>query len=310
MIERTGVDVSRFPFARSFHGPTVAAIGNFDGLHIGHAALLKEVKSAAENTHRPILISFYPHPSQVLGIVKHMPRITSLRQRVEILNKLGIQELVLLHFTHHMSKWSAADFTDRILKRFLNVDRLVVGPDAAIGSKREGTVDWMTDNFSKFGIQLTIKPFLESSGTRVSSRRIRAVIIAGEVEDAAKLLGRPYELESRVTRGDGRGSAIGIPTANLPVTHGVIPKRGVYAGWCTLRGEKFKAVANIGIRPTFGGEREWLEVHLINYQGTPFYGERISMSFQSRLRDEQRFGSVDELVKQIKSDIGTAQRTL
>ena len=288
----------------------VATLGSFDGIHRGHCSLLsKVVEVAARRTEgRSGLISFYPHPAQVLGKAPSIPALTTLRQRIRILAEVGLTDLFLIHFTPRMAGLTAREFIERFLLDSLKVESLIIGPDARIGRGGEGTTETISSELDARGREVVVLPFLEEGGDRISSRRIRTLIQSGEVARAALALGRPFTLDARVVAGDGRGNTIGFPTANLHSSRQVLPQRGVYATTCTLRGQRYLSVTNVGERPTFQGRGVRAECHLLDYRGDSFRGQRVEVAFHERIRDELAFHSVDALCEQIKSDCATARR--
>ncbi|MFM1846588.1 MAG: bifunctional riboflavin kinase and synthetase [Pseudomonadota bacterium] len=299
-------DASILPALRS---PVVATLGNLDGVHRGHQALLERINSV-RGAGSSVVISFYPHPGAVLGKMPQVPLLTTLRQRVDILGGYGVDLFFLIHFTRAFSKIRAGDFIDRYLIDLLDIEHLVIGPDAHVGFEREGTPEFIERHLAARGRQVTVLPFVDSGSERISSKRIRAVVAEGDVAGAAELLGRLYRVSGFVERGDQRGRLIGFRTANVALGKYAVPAFGVYATWVTLQGRRYPAVTNIGVRPTFGGVRPTIESHLIGYSGEEFYGEAVGVEFVSRLRPEMKFPSVVELTDQIRHDVGVAQKVL
>lgn len=282
-----------------------------DGLHVGHQRVLARTREAASRLGgKSALISLYPHPAEVLGRAARMARITSLRQSVKLLSEIGIDFLYLIHFTSELSRVPAREFIRRVLIDAIDVRHLVVGEDAAVGHGREGNVAVLRAEMEAQGRTLEVLPFLELNGEKVGSRAVRRAVEGGDLELARKLLGRRFAVEGRVRRGDGRGTRIGIPTANLRVSDQVLPKWGVYAATVSLGQTLYNAVTNIGIRPTFGGTEPVVESHFLDCGSGRFYGKRIEVTLHTRLRDEMRFGSVTELKRQIALDIAQARRIL
>ncbi len=290
--------------------PRSVALGSFDGLHLGHRKLLSELVAHAKSQNgSALVVSFYPHPTIVLGRAQELPPLLSLRQRTQILERLGVAGLVLVRFTEGLSQLSAPDFIDRVLINKLDTAALFVGPDAAFGRGRAAQVDQMRKMLEERGRRLVVVPHLESAGVKVGSRLIRRQIGEGDVAAAAVLLGAPFTIDGRVVRGDGRGKSISIPTANV-ATSQLIPALGVYSGFAVTNGRREPAVINVGNRPTFAGKGVTVEAHLFNYCGEDFYGKRIELSFFSRIRAEQKFSGVEALVAQIRRDIESAKFAL
>ncbi len=300
------------------NGPVVATLGNFDGVHRGHLSILNRLveikhelasKSGKEGT--VVLVSFYPHPVTVLGKGGQVPTLTTLRQKQLLLAKAGVDLLYLVHFTETFSQWSAEKFIDDLLLKTLQVSRLVIGPDARVGFRRQGTPEFISERLARSGVTTEVFPFISEEGNRISSGGIRTMLLAGEVEAAHKALGYRYALEARVIKGDGRGRTIGIPTANLAPTSQILPARGVYATLVQREnGSIHYSVTNIGIRPTFDGGKVCVESHILEGVLPEFYGERIQLHFVSKIRDEMRFSGATELVKQIKLDVAEAAKRL
>lgn len=287
--------------------PISAVIGKFDGVHVGHARLLEE---ARRDSHQVIVISFYPHPLKVLRGEAAPPLLTTLHQRRELLDKFGVEKLYLIRFSPDFASWSAADFVDRILFQKLNIDRLIAGPDAAVGRGREGNVEFLKSYFEKAGRELVVVPAVVVSEGPVSSRRIREALVAGDMQAAANLLGRPFALRSRVIHGAGRGKRLGFRTANLAFGKQATPKPGVYATWAVVEGERFSSVTNVGVRPTFGGHNLTVETHILGDESEDLYGRWIEVEFVDRIRDERKFNSAEDLGAQIARDITQAKLVL
>lgn len=287
----------------------VVALGNFDGVHLGHRHVLSSLVQV--NPALPsVVVSFYPHPVRVLRGDKEPRALSSLREKRERFGEFGVQLVYGIHFTKSFSKVTAREFIERVLVEALDAKALVVGEDVAIGHNREGNLGYLQTELPKYGIALRVVPKLLSDGERPSSRRIRQLLIEGDVRGAAKLLSAPFTVSARVGHGDKRGQKIGFPTANVMSGTRLLPKRGVYAVRVQLENETFAAVANIGVRPTFGGVGERLEVHILNQQFDSLYGKRLHVSFVDRLRDEKKFNSLEELKAQIKFDVVDAEARL
>lgn len=286
--------------------PRVVTIGNFDGLHRGHAALMTFVfEERKRRDGVGVVLTFFPHPACTLRRVTAMPRITTLRQRVALLQSWGIDLLALQHFSESFSRLSAKQFVDQVLVEELQAAAVVVGADARVGAGGEGDVEQLRRLLALHGVDLVVvAPLQDGEEEKVSSRAIRLALAASNFAKAAHALGRPYALEGKVVHGDGRGSQIGIPTANVLHRRPLPIARGVYAVHVPGYG---RGVMNIGVRPTFAGTKEVVEVHLIEYQGPPFYGERLTVEPLARIRDEQRFTSVAELMARIRGDIEVAR---
>jgi riboflavin kinase/FMN adenylyltransferase len=287
----------------------VVTLGNFDGVHLGHRHVITSLRDAAGERPR-IVVSFYPHPVRVLKGNKEPRALSSFREKWEQLGELGIELLYGVHFTKEFSKVTAKEFIERVLVDALGATMLVVGEDVAIGHNREGNLAYLQRVLPTYGITLHVVPKLLEQGERPSSRSIRALLLAGDVRGAASLLGAPFTISARVGHGDKRGRTIGFPTANVMCGTRLLPKRGVYACKVNIEGRDYDGVANIGLRPTFNGTGERLEVHILNEHFPSLYGRRLHVSFIVRLRDELKFNSVEELKAQIARDIDDATRRL
>jgi riboflavin kinase/FMN adenylyltransferase len=282
-------------------------IGNFDGVHRGHERVLRHLKQVAGS--RPaVVITFYPHPIRVLRPDAELSYISSVREKAERFGTLGVDLVYFVHFSRAIATLSARDFIERVLVTSLGAADLVVGEDVAIGRGREGTFAFLKENLPTYGITLHQVPRLEIDGVKAGSRKIRELIERGDVKLARELIGASFTISARVGHGDKRGRTIGFPTANVAVGNRLIPKNGVYACVVSVNGESFKAVVNIGTRPTFRGRDKRLEAHILDFPERSLYGKRIHVSFEERLRDECRFDSVSALSAQIQKDIDAARR--
>ncbi len=215
-----------------------------------------------------------------------------------------------IHFTKAFSKVTAIEFVEQVLVRALGAKALVVGEDVKVGHNREGDLEFLRRELPRHNIQLFVVPTFHFNKERPSSRRIRELLIAGDVVAAAGLIGAPFTVSARVGHGDKRGRTIGFPTANIASARRLLPKRGVYACEVVYEGRMYPGVANIGVRPTFQGEQERLEVHVIGTHFESLYGKRLHVKFVERLRDEKRFNSVEELKAQIAQDVRDATKSL
>lgn len=284
--------------------PTIVAVGMFDGVHRGHQHLLRRlVESARAEGLTPVVLTFFPHPDKVLGRAQGRYYLTTPEQRAELLGALGVEVVVSHPFDDEVRQMRAAAFVDRLVEH-LKLRELWVGQDFALGYKREGNVAFLREQGAQKGFAVQVVDLVGNahSGEVITSSTIRAALEAGDVERAARWLGRPYTVEGTVIHGDGRGRTIGFATANLDVwDEQMLPANGVYAGWARVGGETFMAVANVGRRPTFEGQIVRLEAHLLDFD-RPIYGERMAFEFVARLRDEQRFDGIDALVAQIHRD--------
>ena len=306
----------------------VATIGFFDGLHIGHQSLLEDVKHwAADVGAEPAVVTFLRHPQEVLSGQGPVP-ILSPEHRLLLLAREGIQATLILEFSQELAAWSPEKFVERVLVEALGSRRLVLGFDAAIGHRRQGTFDYLSPRASTLGITVRQAKAELLSGERVSSTLVRTAILEGNLRRLDALLGRRFSLLGRVVRGDGRGRSIGFPTANLDVLGAAMPPGGVYFAEVSRLGpsiekgledpqpfsrvSRLAALVNIGRRPTFskGGTvepQETVEAHCLDFEGD-LYGEYLEGHFLARHRDERKFPSVPALVEQIQRDIEAFRR--
>lgn len=291
---------------------SVLTIGNFDGLHLGHRKIISRVKERSKLAHGPsVVMTFDPHPRQVLFPDQDFKRLFTREDLQSQLDLLGIDELVLEPFSRALSQMSPEEFIHEYIMKPFNPKALVVGYDFSFGAHRSGTLQVLEKILQSFGVELEVIAPVKFNDEIISSTRIRRAVAEGEVDLAAKLLGRNFYVEGRVARGAGRGRTIGFPTANLDLRSPLVPKLGVYAGWIYRKNQKFKAVANIGINPTFhsAGSPTKFEAHILDYE-QDLYGENVTFEFHNRIRDEMKFSAVDQLVTQIKKDIVIARQSL
>jgi len=292
-------------------GPSVVTIGVFDGVHLGHRYLISRLMAHAQAVGlTPIVLTFYPHPQAVLKGVEPGFYLTLPDDKARLLGELGIEWVITQPFDDRVRHIRAADYVDQLLEH-LKMRSLWVGKDFALGYKREGTVDFLRDQGQQKGFELRAVDLMDAGDERVSSSRIRALIYAGQVEEAARLLARPHFVRGKVVTGEKRGRTIGFPTANLDVPLELaVPERGVYAGWSVVDGERLPAVTNIGLRPTFDAAvGTTVEAHLLDWSGD-LYNREMQLSFTHRLRDEMKFAGVDQLVAQIDRDVEKARHLL
>ena len=291
--------------AGALRGAAVA-LGNFDGVHLGHQALVRE----AARHGRPAAVTFQPHPGKVLQPVLAPKLITLLPRKLELLEAAGAGAVVVQPFTSDYARTTPAEFEAQLFD-VLGAAHAVVGADFTYGARRAGTVEALRRAGAARGAAVHVVPAVTVDGVVVSSSRVREYLLEGRVEAARQLLGRAFDLDGTVVPGDGRGRQIGVPTANVDTQNELRPAAGVYAvtvrfgeadGW----GERRAGAANIGVKPTFGGTEGTVEVHLLDFSGD-LYGRELRVEFLERLRAEQRFGSVAELVGQIRRDVEAAR---
>jgi riboflavin kinase/FMN adenylyltransferase len=288
----------------------VATIGNFDGVHRGHAALAAEVRSQARRLGVPALaVTFHPHPIALLRPASLGLPLTTLADRVELLQQAGVDEVVILHTTTDLLALSAAEFFDQVIRDRLAVRALVEGYSFGFGRNREGNVETLQRLAAAADVPLTVLPPVRVDGETASSSQVRARVLAGDVAGAAVLLGRPYRLHGTVGVGQRRGRTIGFPTANLDALETIPPGDGVYAATVRLDDRVWPAAVNVGPNPTFGEGARKTEAHLIGYQGD-LYSRPLAVDFIQRLRDTRPFAGVAELTAQLRQDVEQARRAV
>ena len=295
-------------YSRPVPVPVVLAIGNFDGVHLGHAALVRQLADAAVRLQSvPTVLTFEPHPREFFVPASAPARLTTLREKLELLGDSGASQAMICPFNAAFAALSADEFIERVLVRSLQVKHLIIGDDFRFGRGRVGDFAMLQAAGTRFGFTVETMPSVTVDGERVSSSAVRAALAAGEMERAARLLGRPYIIDGRVAHGDKIGRQLGFATANIRIKHNPLPMTGVFAVEVSGLGETpLPGVANLGIRPTVGGTRPLLEVHLFDFN-RDIYGAHISVRFVHKLRCEQRFPNLDALKAQIAADAATAR---
>jgi len=281
----------------------VATIGNFDGVHLGHQAIFRQLAEQGQRLNLPVGVVFFePQPAEFFVPDRAEPRISRLREKLALLAELPVDFAFCLRFDSSLAEMEPADFVNRVLVKGIGVRYLVVGPDFRFGRRRAGDYEFLRRQGDDHGFTVVTVDRYDVGGERVSSTRVRRALKAGDFDEVTRLLGRRYAIAGRVARGDQLGRTIGFPTANIGVLRRAICLSGVYAVRVTGAGlTASPAVANIGSRPTVDGQRQVLEVHLLDYAGD-LYGQRLDVDFCYRLRDEQKFASLDALKTQIESD--------
>lgn len=299
-------------------GRSVVTIGVFDGVHRGHQRIVGRAAEAARERGLPVVvITFEPHPGEVIRPGSHPPILTSQQRRVELLTGLGAEAVCVLPFTLDFSKLGPDDFVRIVLAERLHAAEVIVGEDFRFGHKAAGDVALLSTLGEKYDFTAEGVPLLVLNNERISSSLIRRRLAAGDVESAAVALGRPHRVEGVVIRGHRRGRALGFPTANLQTpTHTAIPEDGVYAGWLTAQDadgqdvETWPAAISIGTNPTFGAGDQTVEAYALDRDDLDLYGAHAAIEFSSRLRETVRFDSVDELISQMHADVAEARALL
>lgn len=286
----------------------VVTIGNFDGFHRGHQAVVSRLLAAAEGLDAPsVLITFEPLPLEFFAPERAPGRLQRLRDRVEFLRTTGLDAVWMMRFGATLANEPAQDFVERVLHRALGTRHVLVGDDFRFGKGRGGDYALLESMGRDLGFTVESTPTLADAEGRISSTRVRAAAQAGDFDAAARLLGRRYGICGRVSHGEKRGRVIGFPTANVRLGAQPMALRGVFAGWLlTRRGHAYPAVANIGWRPTVAGTEQRLETHVLD--GSPdLYGELVRFEPLAHVRGEQRFESLDALKAQIARDVDAAR---
>ncbi|MBM7813488.1 bifunctional riboflavin kinase/FAD synthetase [Saccharothrix algeriensis] len=293
-------------------GRCVVTIGVFDGVHRGHQALIdRAVASAAEKGVPSVLMTFDPHPSEVVRPGSHPAQLTSLRQRAELVERLGVDVFCVLPFTVEVSRMPADVFVHEVLVDRLHAAAVVVGQNFTFGNRAAGNVDLLRTLGQRFGFGTEGADLVTDDGVTYSSTYIRACIDAGDVKAAAHALGRPHRLEGIVVRGDGRGKELGFPTANLSTARfAAVPADGVYACWFVHgSGRRLRAAVSVGTNPTFSGRERRVEAFVLDVD-EDFYGQRVALDFVARLRDMERFDTVEALLEQMHRDVAETRDVL
>ena len=284
--------------------------GTFDGVHLGHQLVIKRtVERGREEGLFSVVISFDPHPMKFIDPDKAPPVLTVTRKKLEAMEELGVDMVVLTKLEPPLSEMSAADFVREVLVGKLKVRRVVVGPDCSFGKGGVGNVGLLRSLGSTLGFEVEVVPKQKVEGIPISSTRIRKAVLEGDLELAEMMLGRRYSVMGRVIEGDKLGRRIGYPTANLDVGDQALPPKGVYVVLADAKGKRWGGLLNIGTRPTISGTERRVELHLLGFEGD-LYGEEVEVEFMRRLRDEIRFRSLAELKAQIERDEKEAREIL
>ncbi|WP_025823097.1 bifunctional riboflavin kinase/FAD synthetase [Shewanella marina] len=290
------------------HHGCVLTIGNFDGVHRGHAAVLAQLIAQGEALNLPtVVMTFEPQPQELFNGSRAPARLNLLIDKFNLLAQLGIDRLLCVRFTQAFASQPAEQFVKQLLVDKLGVKYLVVGDDFCFGKNRQGNFAMLVEAGAKYGFTVVSTQSFLVQSQRVSSTMIRNVLAAGDVEQASELLGHPYCVSGRVFHGRQLGRTIGFPTANVALKRNVVPVNGVFAVKVRVQdGNEYLGVANIGHRPTVNGQTCQLEVHLFDFSGD-LYGQRISVTLVAKIRDEQKFASLDALKLQILHDVDEAK---
>jgi riboflavin kinase/FMN adenylyltransferase len=288
---------------------TVLTLGVFDGVHLGHQHLLRRLVQLAGPSCMPAVLTFSNHPATVLRPGAHVGYLTTPEQKVRLIKEQGIELVVSLEFTLELAQVSAQDFS-AMLVELLRTKGLVLGPDAALGHNREGTVDFLRRRGDELGFWVETVQSLVLDGAEVKSSRIRDAVVRGDIAACTRLLGRKFSVNGQVVVGDRRGKQLGFPTANLEIAPNMmVPGDGIYATWAIIDGVRRPSATSIGIRPTFGLTERLVEVYILDFDAD-LYGKNMCVEFVRKLRDQQTFPGVEALVDQIHRDVADSRLTL
>ena len=288
----------------------VATIGNFDGVHMGHRQIFRQLrKAAAEMDGVSIVITFAPHPLKVVKSGKKLHLISTYDEKEKLIDASGIDYLVVIPFTREFAALSPKEFVRDILVRSLGIKKLIVGYDYAFGRNREGNIGFLRQTGGEYGFAVEVLEPIWNGKTLFSSTNIRKMVEDGNVVDVVHLLGRHFSIGGKVVHGHHRGKALGFPTANLRSENELIPKCGVYAVKVKLDGKLYDGACNIGPNPTFNDEAISIEVFIFGFDGD-LYGQNIRIFFVKRIRDERKFPDAVALQRQIEEDVSRCREAL
>ena len=289
---------------------SIVTVGTFDGVHIGHQKIIDKINTNKKGGNS-VLLTFYPHPRMVLQDESNIKLLNTLEEKIALLNKAGLDCLVVEPFTKHFSRLTAFDFVKNVLVKILNIKKLVIGYDHRFGRNREGDFEQLEEYGEIYNFKLKEISAQDIKTVTVSSTKIRKSLQDGDIETANKYLGYNYLLTGKVVRGQGLGNKWNYPTINIQIAnpYKLIPKNGVYIVSAKLRSSKFYGIMNIGFRPTVNGKSRTIEVHLLDFK-SGVYGDDIQVCMIQRLRDEKKFPTIDALVTQIKKDEKKARKII
>ena len=292
-------------------GRCVVSIGVFDGVHRGHQELIGRAVSRAGATGLPsVVLTFDPHPSEVVRPGSHPPVLSPVRRKADLVEQLGVDVFCVLPFSTEFSRLPPAEFVHVVLVEKLHAAAVVVGENFRFGHRAAGDLDELRTLGGRFGFSTEGVPMLRDDDVTLSSTFVRSSIDAGEVGQAARVLGRPHRIDGIVVRGEGRGRRLGYPTANVhSEKHVAVPADGVYAGWAVLGGERLPAAISVGTNPTFEGRKRTVEAFILDFD-QDIYGVELGVEFVERIRGMEKFDSVEELVEQMGWDVEKARGLL
>jgi len=290
-----------------FHPPhfSVVTSGTFDGVHLGHQKILRRLQELASSKQgETVLLTYWPHPRLILQPQdKSLRLLSTLSEKVKLLEEMGIDHLIILPFTEELSQMSSAEFIQTILVEKIQTKTLVIGYDHKFGKNREGSFEYLQSHSHLFGFAIEEISRQDVDDLGVSSTKIRTALAQGDISTANKYLGRPYDLSGQVVTGQQIGRSLGFPTANIQIAddYKLLPRDGAYAVLAEVNSIQYKAILNIGDRPTVDGEKKTIEAHLIDFEGD-LYGQELRIYFQEFLREEKKFESLDALKNQLVVD--------
>lgn len=298
---KTYTDLSQF----SPNKQTVLTIGTFDGVHIGHQELLRKLQETAKQLDaETVILTFFPHPRMIIHPEDQgIKLINTIKEKAELLEEIGIDHLIITPFTRDFSNLSAEEYIEEILVNRIGMKKIFIGYDHRFGKNRAGSVIDLNRLSQQFGYEVEVIPEQDLHQAAVSSTRIRQALLQGDVAHAAEFLGHSFSLEGRVIRGDQIGRTLGYPTANLAIDepYKLIPKDGIYAAYAWVAGKKYQGMAYIGHRPTVNGMSRNIEVNIFEFD-EEIYGQTIRIDFDGFIRNDQKFGSLEELTTQLGKD--------
>lgn len=283
-------------------------IGNFDGIHLGHQAILQQLRLAAAALHIPSSVMiFEPQPNEIINHDKPLARLSRLYEKIHFFKTRKIDYVLVVHFTEHFAAISPKQFVESILMEKIHIRHLVIGEDFRFGQKRKGDFGFLQKYEKKFCFSLEKAKTVIQDGRRISSSWVREVLQQGAIEKAQSLIGRPYVISGHVAHGDRRGHTLGFPTINVFLLRDHSPLLGIYAVKVAgIKKDKISGVASVGYRPTFGGKRVILEVYLLDFD-EEIYGRLVHVEFLKKIRDERKFDDVNALIAQMQKDTCAAR---
>jgi len=292
-------------------GRSVVTVGVFDGVHLGHQQLIsRAVQRGRERGLPAVVVTFDPHPAELIRPGSHPARLTSLRRRADLVSELGVDAFCVLPFTVELSRVEAAEFAHEVLVERLHVAQVVVGRNFTFGHRAAGDVDLLTKLGQRFGFEVEGVDLIRDDGVTFSSTYIRACIDAGDVIAAAAALGRPHRVEGVVVHGDQRGRDLGFPTANIATApHTALPADGVYAGRFAIGDRLLPTAVSVGTNPTFSGRVRTVEAFVLDLD-EDLYGHEVAVDFVQRVRGQERFDDIDALVAQMHRDVANVRELL